>query len=115
MRDRLQPIRGIKSCRRAAAALAGTTLLIGGAAHAEEQTAAAETSEQAATADPQESWQLLADGSASIVVTGERERINTLNSRLGDVQDAPQSISIISKEVIEQQAASSLRDVLRNV
>ena len=50
-----------------------------------------------------------------IVVNGERERINTLNSRLGDVQDAPQSISIISREVIEQQSASTLRDVLRNV
>ncbi len=115
MRERLHSIRGIRSYRRAAAALAGTTLLIGGAAHAEESAAADPASEQAATVEPEEGWQLLADGSASIVVTGERERINTLNSRLGDVQDAPQSISIISKEVIEQQAASSLRDVLRNV
>src|SRR5690606_16113331 len=41
--------------------------------------------------------------------------INTLNSRRGKVQDAPQSISIVSQEVMEQQAASSLRDVLRNV
>ena len=51
----------------------------------------------------------------SIVVTGERYRINTLNSRLPDVRDAPQSISIIPREIIEQQAASTLNDVLRNV
>ena len=38
-----------------------------------------------------------------------------LNSRLPDVRDAPQSISIIPREIIEQQAASTLRDVLRNV
>src|SRR5690606_39155433 len=45
----------------------------------------------------------------------ERERINTLNSRLGRVQNAPQSISIVSREVMEKQAASTLADVLRNV
>ena len=50
-----------------------------------------------------------------IVVTGTRDRINTLNSRLPDVRDAPQSISIIPREIIEQQSASTLRDVLRNV
>ena len=38
-----------------------------------------------------------------------------LNSRLPDVRDAPQSISIIPREVIEQQSATTLRDVLRNV
>lgn len=50
-----------------------------------------------------------------IVVTGERYRINTLNSRLDDLRDAPQSISVIPRAVIEQQAATTLRDVLRNV
>ena len=50
-----------------------------------------------------------------IVVTGTRDRINSLNSRLPDVRDAPQSISIIPRAIIEQQSASTLRDVLRNV
>ena len=38
-----------------------------------------------------------------------------MNSRLPDVRDAPQSISIIPREIIEQQAATTLNDVLRNV
>ena len=51
----------------------------------------------------------------SIVVTGERYRINTLNSRLGDVRDAPQSISIIPREDDRAAGGDHLRDVLRNV
>jgi catecholate siderophore receptor len=50
-----------------------------------------------------------------ITVVGERDQINSLNSRLGDIREAPQSISVIPREVIEQQAATTLRDVLRNV
>ena len=50
-----------------------------------------------------------------MIVTGERYRINTLNSRLRDVREAPQTISIIPREIIEQQAATTLNDVLRNV
>lgn len=102
---------GIRAYRRTAIALAGTSLIVGGAALAQDGSAPAESDQE---------WEALADDAEapsdeSIVVTGERERINTLNSRLGDVQDAPQSISIISREVIEQQSASTLRDVLRNV
>ncbi len=50
-----------------------------------------------------------------ITVTGRRDRIETLNSRLGDLRDSPQSISVVPRAVIEQQAATTLRDVLRNV
>ena len=88
------------------AVLAGTGLLFSGQAEAADS---AQPAADAAAAD---------QGSGSegeIVVTGPKYRINTLNSRLPDVRDAPQSISIIPREVIEQQSASTLRDVLRNV
>src|SRR5688572_5078728 len=58
---------------------------------------------------------MLDEENESITVTGKRDRIETLNSRLGDLRDAPQSISVIPREIIEQQAATTLRDVLRNV
>ena len=114
MSVRFQPNHGIRAYRKAAIALAGSTLLIGSGAQAQDDAAqgAAEGDEQAVLG--QGGGDEAGDGGA-IVVTSERERINTLNSRLGNVQDAPQSISIVSKEVIEQQAASTLRDVLRNV
>lgn len=57
----------------------------------------------------------MADSAEQIVVTGERDRIHSLNSRLGELRDAPQSISVIPRAVIEQQNATTLRDVLRNV
>jgi catecholate siderophore receptor len=102
---------GIYSCRKAALALAGgSSLMMGYPALAEEakaDTAGAATAEAAADDDQ-------APGER-IVVTGERFRINTLNSRLGDLRDTPQSVSVIPREVIEQQAATTLRDVLRNV
>lgn len=106
MSDRLSTRPGIRAYRRTALALAGSTLMIGTGALAEDEAAAPPANQD---------WEALGDADESIVVTGERERINTLNSRLGDVRDAPQSISIVSKEVMEQQAVSSLRDVLRNV
>src|SRR5690606_41699637 len=107
MSDRLSTRPGIRAYRRTALALAGTTLMIGTGALAEDEAAAPPSGED---------WEALGDADDSaIVVTGERRRINTLTSRLGKVQDAPQSISIVSREVMEQQAASSLRDVLRNV
>jgi catecholate siderophore receptor len=113
MIERGRSFQGIRSYRRTALALAGTSLLIGGHALAQEETA---PDEDGPVVQPQD-WEALADDAEGepIVVSGERERINTLNSRLGDVQDAPQSISIISSEVIEQQSAATLRDVLRNV
>ena len=99
---------GITACRRATLALAGTTLLaLAGNAQAADTTANSDSASAADEAD--------APRKEDIVVTGNRYRINTLNSRLPDVRDAPQSISIIPHEVIEQQSASTLRDVLRNV
>src|SRR5690606_32975205 len=108
MRDRLKHTQGIRAYRRATIALAGSTLVLGGGAAQAQDLAEAPAELGGQGGDD------VADG-PSIVVTSERERINTLNSRLGKVQDAPQSISIVSREVMEQQAASSLRDVLRNV
>jgi catecholate siderophore receptor len=97
---------GVRSYRKAALALAGgSTLLLGQPALAE----SAEGDEAGASAIDAEA------PDRDIVVTGERYRINTLNSRLDDLRDAPQSISVIPREVIEQQAATTLRDVLRNV
>src|SRR5687768_7252262 len=99
---------GIRSYRKAAIALAGSTLLIGSGARAEEVLlASAAAPEKQASEDD--------NGDEHLTVTGERYRINTLNSRLPDVRDAPQSISIIPREIIEQQAATTLNDVLRNV
>ena len=83
--------------------LAGSTLLIGSGAQAEAATAVDAAADAAEPSDE------------NVVVQGERYRINTLNSRLPDVRDAPQSISIIPREIIEQQAAATLNDVLRNV
>ena len=109
MRDRLTQNRGIKAYRKAAVALAGSTLLIGSGAHAQDGAGEFDLEAQDGQGGDDQA------GGNAIVVVGERERINTLNSRLGKVQDAPQSISIIGREVIEQQSASTLRDVLRNV
>ena len=109
MRDRLTQNRGIKAYRKAAMALAGSTLLIGSGAHAQDGAGEFDLEAQDGQGGDDQA------GGNAIVVVGERERINTLNSRLGKVQDAPQSISIIGREVIEQQSASTLRDVLRNV
>ncbi len=110
MVDRLSNRPGIRAYRRTALAIAGSTLLIGSGAQAEAEA------DKADPEAPGGDWELLADEAGDpIVVTAERERINTLNSRIGNVQDAPQSISIVTREVIEQQAASTLRDVLRNV
>jgi len=110
MKNRLTQSQGIRAYRRATIALAGSTLLFGGAVQAQ-GTATQQLPDQLDGQGGDD----MADEGSSIVVTSERERINTLNSRLGKVQDAPQSISIVSKDVMEQQAASSLRDVLRNV
>lgn len=122
MSDRLAPRTGIRSYRKAAFALAGSTLIIGGGAQAQDGGEAGKEV-QVATADQhgqhkdqdQAGGHKQDAGADDIVVTGERFRINTLNSRLPDVRDAPQSISIIPRAIIEQQSASTLRDVLRNV
>jgi catecholate siderophore receptor len=102
---------GVRSYRKAALVLAGgSTLLLGPGAEAAEVADQAAAAAAAAAADGAD-----APAKEDIVVTGERYRINTLNSRLGDLRDAPQSVSVVPREVIEQQAATTLRDVLRNV
>ena len=122
--SRFAPNSGIRSYKKTASLIFGSGLLFGTSAHANEAgstpnppaasevdaatSAAAVTSAAAATVDA-------ADSADTIVVTGEKYRINTLNSRLPDVREAPQSISIIPREIIEQQAATTLNDVLRNV
>ncbi len=107
---------GIRSYRKAATLFVGSAVLMSTGAHSHEaadrvvsDAAVATAAAAGAAASTEEAPQ------DSIVVTGERYRINTLNSRLPDVRDAPQSISIIPREIIEQQAASTLNDVLRNV
>ena len=112
--------KGVSSRRRGAAlSIATTALLMGSGANANEpvQTGA----EAEALADPSAGPLTAAAeagaaaGQNTIVITGERYRINTLNTRLPDVLDAPQSISIIPRDIIEKQAATTLNDVLRNV
>ena len=118
MSDRFAGHAGITSCRKAALALAGTTLLIGADAHAAEAAAGTATGAEGAAEATADSGQPPREGERApddIVITGERYRINTLNSRLPDLRDAPQSISVIPREVMEQQSAATLRDVLRNV
>ena len=104
---------GFRSYRKVAMAIAGSTLMIGSGARAEDVavtvltgTTAADLAAESGKAE---------NGGEDIVVRRDRYRINTLNSRLPDVRDAPQSISIIPRDVIEQQAAATLNDVLRNV
>jgi catecholate siderophore receptor len=100
--DKSGQFSGITAYRKAALVLAGgSSLLAATGAGAQVEAAAAATA--------------AADAEEAITVTGERDRINSLNSRLGDIRDAPQSISVIPREVIEQQAATTMRDVLRNV
>lgn len=106
---------GISSSRKAAAAVAGCALWMASGAHAADIGESAGGADASATAGAAEAAQPADPDAQSIVVTGERYRINTLNSRLPDVRDAPQSISIIPREIIEQQAATTLNDVLRNV
>lgn len=108
MTDRLRRTPGITSYRKVAMAVAGSTLFFGG-----ELQAADVGSEDkvAATSEADEEQ----PRSSDIVVTGQKYRINTLNTRLPDLRTAPQSISVIPREVIEQQSAATLRDVLRNV
>src|SRR5688500_3524140 len=50
---------------------------------------------------------------SGIVVTGERNVSE--DPRIGEVLNAPQSITIVPQQVIEDRGATSLRDVLRNV
>jgi catecholate siderophore receptor len=101
--------------------LVGSTLLFGTGANANELTATTKIAPAAESNAANNEAVVNAGGAAAvdyadtIVVTGEKYRINTLNSRLPDVRDAPQSISIIPREIIEQQAATTLNDVLRNV
>ncbi|HJR83225.1 MAG TPA: TonB-dependent receptor plug domain-containing protein, partial [Sphingomicrobium sp.] len=121
--SRFSSTAGIRAYRKAASLIVGSSLLFGTGAQAsdvapspipasaEAEASAASTIPTAATAAATEAG----EAGDPIVITGEKYRINTLNSRLPDVRDAPQSISIIPREIIEQQAATTLNDVLRNV
>jgi catecholate siderophore receptor len=111
---------GIRSRRKAASVLVGSTLFLGTGASANglapaSTSASSDTTNTVLAGAVGASAGDAAEAADPIVVTGEKFRINTLNSRLPDVRDAPQSISIITREVIEQQAATTLNDVLRNV
>jgi catecholate siderophore receptor len=113
---------GIRSYRKTASLIVGSSLLFGTGAQANDLAAtpaSAEAEPSAASTIPATAAATAAAETGEtgdpIVITGEKYRINTLNSRLPDVRDAPQSISIIPREVIEQQAATTLNDVLRNV
>ena len=111
---RLSSTPGIRSYRKTASLIVGSSLFWSGASHGQE-TAPPERPVSLAANTVVDHEQDDEEGKDAIVVTGERFRINTLNSRLPDVRDAPQSISIIPREIIEQQAATTLNDVLRNV
>jgi catecholate siderophore receptor len=113
---------GIRSCRKTASLIVGSSLLFGTGAQASDLAAtpvSAEAEASGASTIPATAAATAAADTGEtgdpIVITGEKYRINTLNSRLPDVRDAPQSISIIPREIIEQQAATTLNDVLRNV
>ena len=118
--SRFSPNSGIRSYKKTASLIVGSGLLFGTSAQANEiapaqNPPAASEVDAATSAAVATSAAAAADQADSIVVTGEKYRINTLNSRLPDVREAPQSISIIPREIIEQQAATTLNDVLRNV
>ena len=113
---------GIRSYRKTASLIVGSSLLFGTGAQASDLAAtpvSAEADASGASTIPATAAATAAADTGEtgdpIVITGEKYRINTLNSRLPDVRDAPQSISIIPREIIEQQAATTLNDVLRNV
>src|SRR5687768_7539808 len=103
---------GIRSYRKAALALAGgSTLVLAPQAMAASLDAADATTSADAAAISADAAAIsndaaatstgaaaLASAAADITVTGERYRINTLNSRLDDLRDAPQSISVIPRE-----------------
>jgi catecholate siderophore receptor len=61
---------------------------------------------------------VIATGAAelpTLYVTGERRIDRSADPRIGPVLDAPQSITIIPRQVIQQRGATTLRDILRNV
>ena len=111
---------GIRSYRKAASLVVGSTLLFGTQSQAsdlaaDEPTPSAQSTIVSTTDAAAAAAAAAATDAPEIVITGEKYRINTLNTRLPDLRDAPQSISVIPRQVIEQQSASTLRDVLRNV
>lgn len=52
---------------------------------------------------------------ASVEVSGSEAKIVSSPKYDGPLRDIPQTISVISKDIIEQQGATTLRDVLNNV
>jgi iron complex outermembrane recepter protein len=72
--------------------------------------------------NPKATAQTQADEEIEIVVTGEREEDNYAvpNSNVGtrtdaEIKDVPQSIQVVPRQVIEDQGATDIEDVLRNV
>ena len=90
---------GIHSYRKTASLIVGSSLLFGTSAQASDLAAtpvSAETEASGASTIPATAAATAAADAGEtgdpIVITGEKYRINTLNSRLPDVRDAPQSI-----------------------
>lgn len=52
---------------------------------------------------------------SGVTVDTERAQEASSDPRVGEVLDAPQTVTIVPREVIEQRNATTLRDVLRNV
>jgi len=111
------PARQLKALQRSgrlsptALALANT-IMLAGAAHAQStnQPPAGQSSTNAPSKLP------------AVVVTGEREPVSTYQPlRLSSpkytepLRDVPQTVTVIPRAVFEDQGATSLRDVLRNV
>ena len=101
--------------QKAATLFVGSAVSMGTGAHSHEAADRAASDAAVATAGAAGAAASTEAPQDSIVVTGERYRINMLNSRLPDVRDAPQSISIIPREDHRAAGGSTLNDVLRNV
>src|SRR5688572_7681871 len=115
MRDRLTRNQGIKAYRKAAIALAGSTLLIGSGAQAQDEAAQGQTDAEAPILDGQ-GGDDAAPGDGNILVTGERAEGEVESPKAtAPLVDTPQTVTVISDQVIRKQNLLTLRDALASV
>src|SRR5688572_7500411 len=115
MRDRLTRNQGIKAYRKAAIALAGSTLLIGSGAQAQDEAAQGQTDAEAPILDGQ-GGDDAAPGDGNILVTGERAEGEVESPKAtAPLLDTPQTVTVVSDQVIRKQNLLTLRDALASV
>src|SRR5688500_6717113 len=115
MRDRLARNQGIKAYRKAAIALAGSTLLIGSGAQAQDEATQDPTDAEAPILGGQ-GGDDAAPGDGPILVTGERVEGEVESPKAtAPLLDTPQTVTVVSDQVIRKQNLLTLRDALATI